>query len=227
MRQGERVAGIGDVETAAVGAQAHVARGGLERGARDAQHATVERQRVPGIAEVRIARRRQRAAIDAERAAESIVRGQRQGAEVALGQAVAARDDAVDGGGHAGTGCAAVADTDRRRRAAIGHQRQRIAVHHVTIAGELQAGGGNRAAAVVDRHRARGAAEDREARLRLHRRAHAAIGVGPVGRYLRPAAIAAAHLCGRGQAIAVPEVQRHSAGVEQIDALVAGEVLDG
>ena len=104
-----------------------------------------------------------------------------QRAVVVLDQAVSALQHIVDRGDIAGASRGAITYVyDRCVALGIGDQRQRIAVHDVAIGHELQAGSGYRTSTVVDADRARGATEDREARLWDHRRRYVAIDVGPV-----------------------------------------------
>src|SRR5699024_5602559 len=115
----------------------------------------------------------------------------------------------------------------RRGVAVVCHQCQLVAVECVPVGGKLQTEYFNIAVAVVEGHSSGVAREDRKTGLRLHGAGDLAIGVGPVATFGRPSTVAATGVCIASLAVAIPDVQRHGRGVEQVDLLVVTELAYG
>ena len=121
-------------------------------------------------------------------------------------------------------GSATIAHADFPFRAG---QVQGIAAEHIAIAGELDALRFHRAIRVGHRYRAGIASEDGKTGVGNHGAGDGAGGIGPDVICRRPGAIAAALGGAAGQAVGVPEIQRHVASIEQIDLPGARQVLQG
>ncbi|MNQ64401.1 hypothetical protein D3C85_788210 [compost metagenome] len=216
LRHGVGVAGIGDIEAAARRAQADGSGRGMVGRAGYPQRAALEVQSGRGVAEVGVGGHRQGSRAQARGLRVGIGAVEHQGAQPGLVDAVAGQR--IVDRGRPGRGCrAAVADTHFAQRPGRGAgQGERVAGQAVAVADELHA---LRNFAPVHRHRAGGAAKDREGVRGLAGRGHAAGGVRPVRCGRRPDAGPAAHLGGAGEFVGVPEIELRAHRADQVDLL--------
>ena len=119
-------------------------------------------------------------------------------------------------------GSATIAHADFPFRAG---QVQGITAEHIAIAGELDALRFHRAIRIRHRYRTGIAGEDGKAGVGNHGAGDGAGGIGPDVIRRRPGAITTALGGAAGQAIGIPEIQRGAGGINQVDLLVAGQVL--
>jgi len=108
----------------------------------------------------------------------------------------------------------------------ISDERQGIAVHPVSIGGELHPRRLDRPRAIVNRHSTGIAAEYRKAWLWLHGSGQSAVFIAPDRGDHRPGSASTAQLAGACRAVGIPEPKRLIADIDEIDLLVGGQILD-